>query len=142
MHFTIPIIEPLLITSLSGEWVHPNIEVMTIGFDDSENGNLYGPLMKLDITFKSGKSFQTILLTNEDCMNDMMEENELQNYIEMLFVTLGEDVWCPGNLKPFVFTKYGEKFNEDYQLFSEEYKVSVSPDVSLNHDAVDWWWDT
>jgi len=142
MKFKLPLIEPLLITAYNGEWVHPLIELLTLDFDENEVGNLVGPLVKLEIEFVDGKRFRVIALTSQEGVVDMMVEDELQNYIEMMFVALGEDVWCPGNYNPFVFTKYGESFNDAYPLFTEPYKVKVSPDVSLNHDEVDWWWDT
>ena len=142
MKFKLPLIEPLLITGYNGEWVHPNIELLTIDFEEDEIGNLTGPIVKLDIEFKDGKQFRVIVLTSPEGVEDMMQEDEIQNYLEMLFVALGEDVWCPGNYQAFVFTRYGEAFNENYPLFTEQYKANVTPDVSLNHDEVDWWWDT
>ena len=144
MKLEIPIIEPLLINAINGEWVHPFIEIMTLDFDEESSGNLFGNIMRVEVEFKSGKHFRAIVLTDENGMDAMMsEDNErLQNYIEMMFVSLGEDVWNPSKVLPFIFTKYGETFNETYPLFNEEWRVTVSPDVSINHDEVDWWWDS
>ena len=132
----------MLITAYNGEWVHPNIELLALNFDEDELGNLVGPIVKLDIEFKDGKQFRVIVLTSTDGVEDMINVDELENYIEMLIVELGEDVWCPGNYRPFIFTKYGETFNENYSIFTEKYKVNVSSDITLNHDEVDWCWDT
>ena len=142
MKFKLPLIEPLIISAYNGEWVHPNIELLTLNFDEQETGELCGPLIKLVVEFLDGSIFTAIALTTTEGVDDMMIEDELENYVEMMFVSLGEDVWCPGNSKPFVFTKYGELFNENYPLFTEPYRVTVSPDVSLDHDDVDWWWNT
>ncbi|MEA3450308.1 MAG: hypothetical protein U9Q83_00225, partial [Bacteroidota bacterium] len=143
MKFKVPIIEPLMITGCNGEWIHPHIEILTLDLLENEQGDIFGPLIKLDFEFKSGKQFRIIALTTENGMIDMMDDDELENYAEMILVTLGEDVWTPGNMKPFVFTKYGEAFNEEYNcMFSEPYKIHVSPDISLNHDDVDWWWSS
>jgi hypothetical protein len=141
MKFKLPLIEPLLIMANNGEWVHPNIELLTLNFEEDSFGNLSGPILKLDLLFENGKQFSVIVLTTSEGIIDMMQEEEIQNYLEMLIVALGEDVWCPGNYRPFVFTKYGETFNDYYPLFVETYKVIVTPDIRLNHDEIDWWWD-
>ena len=72
----------------------------------------------------------------------MMHDDYIQEYLEMLIVTLAEDVWSPGNLEQFVFTDYGIAFNDEYPMFIEEYRAKISPDVSLNHKDNDWWWDS
>lgn len=137
----IPVIEPLLITGYNGEWVHPLIELLTLDFDEDENGNLSGDIIRLDVEFRCGKTFRTIVLTNEEGMVNMMIDEHIQDYLEMLFVSLGEDVWRPGE-EQFVFTRYGMDFNNEYPIFTDGYRAKISPDISLKQDGDDWWWNS
>jgi len=142
--FRVPIIEPLLISAVNGDWIHPYIELLTLNYDIEEDNTIYGNLLKLEIEFESGKKFQIIVKTDAEGMHDLMidaldDEEILQDYTEMLFVALKENVWKPNNFIPFSDTKYGRNFNEYYDLYDESYKVYLEGDIGLKQDENDWW---
>ena len=137
----LPYIEPLLIYSEVGEWTHPEIASLTREMEKHKDGNLYGNIMRVTVTFPDN-TFYLIATTDEKGMNEIMSGNIIVNqYMEFLFTILGEDVWYPGN-EQFVFSDFGFAFNERYKLFTEPWNVTISLDVSLNHDETHWWFDT
>ena len=135
----IPVIEPLLISGYNGEWVHPHIERLTLDFDEVEEGLLIGEIILLEVEFKSGEIFQTVVKTDKIGMFNMDDEDLIQEYLEMLLIALGEDVWAPGG-QQFLFSRFGEQFNSAYPIFTEQYRAKVFPNISLKTDGKDWWW--
>ncbi len=137
----LPYIEPLLIYSEVGEWQHPEIESLTRELEKDSNGFLKGDILKVTVNFPDN-SFYIIAATDTKGINELMSgDGSVNRYMEFLFLILGEDVWFPGN-QFFTGTEYGLEFNDRYKLFTEQWNVTISLDISLNHEANQWWFES
>lgn len=136
----LPYIEPLLIYSEVGEWTHPEIEEISKELEKMKDcNNLIGNLMKINVEMASN-TFYLVAVTDDKGYKEIMTD-KINQYMDFLFLVLSEDVWLPGG-EQFVFSEYGTKFNQTYHLNTEKWSCTVSPDVSINHDKNDWWFDT
>ena len=136
----IPYLEPLLIYSEAGEWTHPEINKISEGLEKMDGcDNLQGNLIRINIEMESN-TFYLIAITDDKGMNEITSD-KINLYMKSLFILLAEDIWLPGG-EQFVSSEYGQQFNNTYALFDGKWNFTVSPDVSLNHDETEWWFDT